>query len=116
MADEITVDITFKYEKNGVAITRTKSFNADVAGDSFVHGIQEVGLTEEAIVELTDVGDPGWCFLRNTDATNFIDIGGTGSLNTVLLAGESCVMRLGAALYAQADTAACDLEYLIVEL
>jgi len=116
MADELNITIAFSYSKNGVEIYKRVNFTPDVAGDSFVHHIQEVGTSEEALTEPTDIGTPAWCYVRNTDSSNFITLGATGSLNLKLLAGESCVFRLNAALYAQADTAAVDVEYAIIEL
>ena len=54
--------------------------------------------------------------MKNIDATNFVEVGLTGSYTIKLLAGESAVFRADGALYAKADTAACDVEYIIVEL
>jgi hypothetical protein len=53
------------------------------------------------------------------DATNYVQIGydDTGFKPTIKLkAGEYCVCRLGQdAPYAQADTGAVDLEYILIE-
>jgi len=115
MADEVSISLIFVYDKS-TKIKRTESFTADVTGESQIHAVQTVDTSEEALTSHSDIGTPAWCFVKNLDTANFITIGATGSLNMTLLAGESCVFRTNVALYAQADTAACEVEYIIIEL
>ena len=115
MANEISISIEFSYSKNG-EIQKDESFLVTVSGDSYIHGVQDIGFaTEEAVVTPADIGTAGWCVVKNLDDTNYITLGATGSLNLKLLPGETAIFRLNAALYAQANTAACALEYIIIE-
>ena len=86
-----------------------------MTGTEFIHGVQSIGLTEEAIEKITDIATTGLCVFRNLDATNFIEIGLTGSYPVKLKAKELALFRANGAIYALADTAACRLEYWIFE-
>lgn len=71
----------------------------------------DVGTVEETI----GFGDitPRYVFVKNLDATNFVDIGfSTGVYGISLLAGETGVFPLksGATVYAKADTAGCTVQ------
>lgn len=86
-----------------------------MTGTEFIHGVQLIGITEEAITIISDIATPGVCIFRNLDATNFVEVGLTGSYTVKLKAGEPCVFRANGTLYAKADTGACRLEYWIFE-
>ena len=120
MADEITLDCSLLYEKNGVRITPPLGqLSIDVAGNELVHQVQLIGITEEAIYMGSDVGTPGIAVFKNLDPTNFISIRrATGEGNFLkILPGEHAVLRLvAAAPFAIADTAACRMEYWIFEV
>ena len=73
----------------------------------------DVGTSEETIA----FGDitPRYLFVKNLDATNFVDIGfSTGVYGLSLLAGETGVFPLksGATVYAKADTAECTVQFI----
>ena len=121
MANEITLTAklsvtngNFTDERNANRISITQS-SLGAQG-----GVQNIGTSHEAI-SLGDVSTEGYVWMRNLDDTNFVQVGldGGASLTPVIRmnAGESCVFRLDAAatLYAEADTAACDLDILILE-
>lgn len=118
MADEVTGIATMQFAKGNVsALKRTLSFSVDVSGDKYVSNVQEIGTSEEAL-EVGDVATAGWMWGRNLDSTNFIKLRmGSGAADLVKVkAGEPFLFRLaGNTPYAIADTAACDLEYTIVE-
>ena len=117
MADEVRIGIVFSYEKSGAKINRAEHFEADVAGDSFTHEVQEIGTSDEALVYPANFTNyTGLVFVKNLDGTNYIEIGLTSSYTLKLLAGESQTFRAAAALFAKANTAACDLEYCLIEL
>ena len=86
-----------------------------MTGTEFIHGIQSIGITEEAIEKITDIATIGFCVFKNLDSTNYIEIGLTGSYSVKLKAREIAMFRADADLYALADTGACRLEYWIFE-
>jgi hypothetical protein len=120
VSDEITVNASLKFEKAGSKFTMSvTTLKVSVTGKRFVHDRQLIGVTEEAI-DLGDIATGGWFFAINQDSTNFVSIrSGTGATNLVKLkAGECAMFRLSGsatAPFAIADTAACDLEYLLIE-
>jgi hypothetical protein len=76
-------------------------------------GYQTIGTTEETI-SLSELGTIGVCYIRNNDATNFVDFGvATTSYMIRLKAGEFAWIRLkpGSTIYAKADTAACKVTF-----
>ena len=122
MANEITVTgkITLKNGKFELELN-SRSLQADQAGTGGVHQEQNIGTTYEAI-SLGEVTTAGYAMFRNNDDTNFLQIGldGGAALTPVmkLLAGETAgPFRIDAAatLFALADTAACELEVIILE-
>lgn len=79
---------------------------------------QLVTTSESALYIPPAIGTVGWFLGINRDATNFIKIRpGTGATDLCkLLPGEPALFRLVAtAPYVIADTASCQLEYLICE-
>ena len=67
----------------------------------------------------TDVGNCGYAFIFNHDATNFVKIGfATGDYKMRALPGEPAVFRLDpavSALYLLADTADCTCDIIVTE-
>ena len=78
----------------------------------------EVGTSEESFAFHADVtgGEgPGYCYVKNHDDTNFVEIGtATGVYWARLDAGDEMLVPLNASgadtLYLKADTAACEVE------
>lgn len=123
MADEISLTLALTATVNGVDLA-TKALTAqgiDVAGLRFVHNIQQIGTSEEAL-KLGELATLGVTWMRNLDTTNFLEVrSGTGASNDFykFLPGEAWCWRWGSdvtAPYAIADTAACYLEYVIFEI
>jgi len=120
MANELTLSITVSYAKGNVAsISRAlSSLGITVSGDVFLHHVQAIGTSEEALILGGVTVTGGFAWMKNLDDTNFIEIrSATGSGNDILKlkAGEACVFRWGSdvsAPYAIANTAECDLEYI----
>jgi hypothetical protein len=121
MANEITYTNTMKYVKNSVTIyTGSADLNITVTGDHFVHRTQEIGHAAAEALHVGEIGTVGLAWFRNMDDTNYVEVGydDSGFKNLIKLkAGESFgPVRLGQdAPYAQADTAAVDLEYILIE-
>jgi hypothetical protein len=90
-----------------------------MTGTAYSQGSMSVGTSAEAI-PLGEVASPGWAYFRNCDSTNRINIrnGASGADLVELLAGEAMFFRFyrSAVPYAIANTAACKMEFLIIEL
>jgi len=117
MAKEISIGVTISFRKGGAQVSRSESITVDVTGDAFSHEVQAVGITEEELAQGSEVGTPGYMFIKNLDATNYVEIGSTtGVYDIKLKAGEVCLYRHNSAtVYAKANTAICNVEYLLME-
>jgi len=115
MANELRIEAQLEYSKSGVKQNKHDSAYVDVSGDSFTHVVQEVGTSNELIVIGSDVGTWGYVYLKNLDSTNYVEVGLTSSYSIKLKAGEVAMFRAAAALYARANTAAVDLEIIVIE-
>ena len=90
-----------------------------MTGDSFTHGVGSVGTSGEILVESIEVGTVGWVFVKNLDASNFVTVGSHATDNHLvkLLPGESSLLKAGlGTVFANSDTSACMVEYILVEL
>jgi len=120
MADEITAQFYLKFNKNSNSVPQMtpSTQSIDVTGDHYNQTTQEIGTSAEAL-RLGEIGTPGYIMVHNLDATNYIEIGydDSGFKPLVKLKpGEWSLFRLAqAAPQAKADTAACDLEFLLIE-
>lgn len=117
MANELRLSVSVSFEKGGASISKTKSPSLDVTGDLFAHGVQNIGIVEEELTLVSGMGTLGYVYLHNLDATNFITAGSvTAQLGIKIKPGEVAVFRTsGAGIFIKADTAACDVEYIIIE-
>jgi hypothetical protein len=119
MADELTVSALFAYAKGGVSLElNIKDLSIDVTGTVLEHQVQNIGTTEEAL-DIGATGAGGYCIMVNRDTTNFVSIRqATGAADLIRLkAGEVAMFRLdddATAPFAIADTAACDLEFMLL--
>ena len=120
MASEINYNLQLQRLK-GYASESYKSgtLYADQTGSTATGGNQTIGTAAEALV-MGDVTTSGFSWFRNTDATNFVEIGtGTGTSFAVFIklkAGEAAVCRLGTnAPTAKANTASINLQYHIMQ-
>lgn len=93
----------------------------DQAGDGGFGATLSIGTSEEAIT-FTDVGTYGILCMQNLDDTNFVTYGPTSGGAMVVMGrlnpgGEPQILRLepGITLRMKADTAACDVELLLLE-
>lgn len=117
MANELNVSISLSFSKGGAKINKSYSDAVTVTGDAFVSGILEVGTSEETLTQLNELGTPGFLLLKNLDSTNYIEFGSTtGVYDIKLKAGEIAIFRHNSATaYAKANTAACLVEYTMIE-
>lgn len=120
MANEIALNASLTFKKNGVEESLSKTSSITVSGKRCIRHVQNIGTSEEAMV-IGELATLGYCMIRNMDSTNYVEIrSGTGTANFMKLkAGESAgPFRFGSgatAPYAIANTAAVDIEYLIIE-
>ena len=119
MANEISIKPYIKCANGRASITiqlGVLSFNQSAAG--FYHNIATIGTTEESIASFGDVASEGWIYVRNIDATNFVDWGfSTAVYGGGMAAGETVMFRAkpGLTLFFKADTADCKIEILCLE-
>lgn len=122
MANEITLNASLAYsdsEGTEAALTPIVNLLATVASKRTISYKVNVGITEEAL-PLGDVTTPGWAMFINRDETNFVElrVATGGAKFAKLKPGEFALLRLGSgaqAPYAIADTAACQLECLLIQ-
>lgn len=119
MANEITVTTSVAVVNGSVSESLSDSATTfDQTGTRFIKGVQAVGTSEEAL-DMGDLTDPGWCYMKNLDSANYVSVyAATGETEMIrLLAGEHMAFRMVAtAPFVKADTASVDLEYMIVQL
>ncbi len=119
MSQEITATGSVSFAKGNVAtIALTRSGQRfDVTGVHYTRKTQNVGTAAEALF-LGEVGTPGWFLIYNMDATNYVEVlDSTGGAVTLKIkAGEFACGRFGCAAPAvKANTAAVNIEYIVVE-
>ncbi len=117
MANELRITAKLSFNKSDGKVTRGDTAFIDVTGDSFTHEIQSVGTTQEEIAQGADLGTPGYLWIKNLDSTNYVEVGvTTGVYHIKLQAGEFALFRVnGTTIYGKANTAACLVEYVLVE-
>ncbi len=97
------------------------SFRANQAGSLKTGNTQSIGTTATQVAFASSFSNPGWGEFTNLDSTNYLQIGVEVSSTfyplVTLLPGETTLFRLAqlSNVYAQANTAACLLDYTILE-
>ncbi|MHA2066617.1 MAG: hypothetical protein ACXABY_19770 [Candidatus Thorarchaeota archaeon] len=116
MGNELIIAMGFSFSKAGVKIQfDTRTVEVDVAGGTAFHHIESVGLTAEDL-PTGDITAIGYCWFRNLDTTNFVQLGAAGKVFMKLKPLEEAIIRLGTEVpQAIADTAPVELEYIMVE-
>jgi hypothetical protein len=116
MADELSIALSISETKNSVTTARSFTDSFDVSGTPLISAVQNIGTSDETL-SLGDVTSLGYIFLRNVDATNYVEIGYTsGTYFGKLKPSEFAVLRAGAgltAIHAKANTAAINLDYVV---
>ncbi len=122
MANELTLTAALEYVDSESASLGmvVRDLVASVATKKYVLLKQNIGITEEAL-KLGELTSLGWAFFVNRDITNFVELRVATSSTKFckMLAGEPALFRFGSGItspYAIADTAACQLEYLLASL
>lgn len=123
MANELTTTVTlfFSDKVSGVdETTGQTNLQRSVSTKRPFRTVQNIGTSEEAIT-LGDGGTIKELYLRNLDATNYVEIKTAtgGIIFAKLLPGEDMMVRLGSgaqAPFAIANTAAVNVEVMAVPL
>ena len=119
MANEITISANLSFSKGLVEpASKAISLSVTVSGTDYVKMTQTIGFAAAEAINLGDITTPGYILISNLDTTNYVTLrDGAGGADVVKLkAGEAALFRVGAsALYALANTAACVVEYLLIE-
>lgn len=120
MADEISVKPYIRLlNGNGKLTISPGTSTYDQTAPGYYHNVSSVGTSEENIGTFGDVATEGWCYMRNLDATNYVQWGfSTGVYGGRAEAGETVGpfrMEPALTLYLKANTAACLLEVLVLE-
>ncbi len=124
MAKELTITAAFEFLKSSTSLKLSDEppFVIDVAGNGAIKYRQSVGFAaEEALLVPAEITVLGYFIGINRDATNFIEIrAATGLQDLIILRpGKLCIFEfapLCTAPFVQADTADCELEYILLEL
>lgn len=119
MAQEITTQFALSYTK-GSAYQNipSRTVYIDSLTNTKVGGTQIVGTTHELLI-LNDVASCGAGYFNNTDSTNYIELGVVVAatfypLITIPAGQWAFVPRLATtSIYAKANTAAVNLDYVI---
>ena len=120
MADELTVKPYIRLSNGNLKQTISPgSLTFDQSGNGYYHNVSNIGTSEESIATFGDVSTEGWCYMRNADATNYVQWGfSTGVYGGRMEAGETAGpfrMEPGLTLYLKANTAACNVEIFVAE-
>ena len=115
-----TLTVQAGFVDSNVTMARNTSKQVTVAGNAFDYRVIDVTTGEFTFTISTEVGNAGYCYVRNTDATNYVQLGfATGSYFIRLLAGQAGIFPIEpaqAALFLLADTATCECEVYVHEV
>lgn len=119
MANELKINVSISYSPTTDGIVGTESGQLeqmiDMTGADFSQGTQQVGTSEEAITVTDDIGTQGWWLVKNTDDTNFVELGPTGAMAITLNPGELALFRTSGPLHGTADSSPVTINYYCFE-
>jgi hypothetical protein len=117
MANELSLSVRMRLAKGGLKKSFSSgSLSIDVAGTNVIDNVQNIGTSEEAVL-LGEASTGGYVIAHNLDATNYVSLrAATGTGNFLRInAGEIAVFRLEAAApFAIANTAACNVRFIVI--
>ena len=120
MANEGYFSISLKAAKNGAKVDYTLADRFDVAGTQMQQITQNIGTTAELISFGEISGAPQLALIVNLDATNYVEIGGDSGLTVFKIkipAGKfAFITPSSATMYAKANTAACNILPIAIEV
>ena len=117
MADELSLQIVATLT-NGELDVRfapgAKQYDQTTQGS--IDQVVTVNTSAAETISFGDISTPGFCFVRNLDPSNYVTLSSTGGAFSRVEAGEIGGWRLDPSmtLSAQADTAACKVQFVIL--
>jgi hypothetical protein len=119
MAGEISITGLLRLANGLLSAQQQINGTADQATANARQFTQSIA-TSETTISFTGVTAARWVAIKNTDATNYVDVGpdSTGLVGMIrLLAGESCVLPLkpSTTIKAQANSASVVISILALE-
>lgn len=117
MANELSINQSLTFAKGNYRLSITPgNLQFTVTGTLFEHNTVTV-TTSDGALNKGSIGTIGYCYVRNLDATNYVDVGVDGTNYVVRLKpGENALFPVhGSAVHAKANTASCNVEYAFVE-
>ena len=118
MANEITISCSLAVSKNNyVDVLGLASTTFDQANEGGAGRMQNIGTSEETLDEGA-VSTEGWLLMINLDSTNYVRWGfATGVYGGRMEPGEPALFRVNpsSTIYLIANTAACDVHYMLLE-
>jgi len=117
MANEIAITASLSYTKGGASDSLSVTGLADtLVGTRAIHHVQSVATNPGEALDPGEASVGGWLIIKNLDADNFVTLEvGEATSFCQLNPGEVALFRATAAVTAVADTAACLVEYLLLE-
>lgn len=121
MADEMNLQVNLNYTKDKVSLARNVTQKITVSGADYSDQTQDVSNSaHEALSINSDIGTKGVVYIRNLDATNYVEVGVDVSTTFYPLIkikpGEMQVWRLAAVSpYVKANTATVKIQVLVFE-
>lgn len=121
MANELTLTGSIAFAKGPVAtVNLTKSgVQFTVSGANYSRQTVSVGTSAFVAIDIGAITTAGYIFVQNNDSTNYVELaanasGAAGCIK--LFPNEFAIFRCDTAtLSAKAHTAACVLEFLLIE-
>jgi|TARA_R110002110_G_scaffold145775_6_gene335354 hypothetical protein len=119
MAGSITINQSVQLLNGSLQKTITPGALALVQDDAgSFEDVNSIPTSEEAVATFGSMTNEGWVYLRNIDATNYVQWGfSTGVYGGRLEPGETALFRAepGFTLFFLANTAACLVQIIVLE-
>lgn len=117
MADEINLRLQLNVTKDYLSIAKQIADTFDLTGSKYSASVQVIGTVYEALSINSDITTPGFALFINHDAANFVDLSldQTNSFAKILKGQVALIPLATTTIYVRANTAACNLEHLILE-
>lgn len=123
MSNEITVTANLQASKGSVnAAYNLSGLQFNMTGTKAVTNVMTIATSATALnlgdIVSVDSSTPGWILIFNMDATNYVTFrNGSGGADLIkILPGEFALFRLATATpFALANTAAVQIQYLVIE-
>lgn len=101
------------------SLNKSATVSVTTTGNSLDFRRLSITTSEVEVTFTTDIGDAGYCWIRNTDDTNFVEAGfATTAYPIKLQAGQVALFPLTpsqGSLFLKADTATCEVEVYVHE-